>query len=92
MTHYFRRRWEEPRGDEHDDWGHSDWYFEVGDDGWVSRQVESYDRGPILRYDLEHQEDEYGGLSVVPLDIDEFEPFEIPREAFEAVWRKMGVG
>jgi hypothetical protein len=31
-TRYYKRRWDEVRGDEHNDWGPSTWYFEVGDD------------------------------------------------------------
>lgn len=29
-SRFFRRRWDESRGDEFDGWGHSAWYFEVG--------------------------------------------------------------
>ncbi|MEU4604888.1 hypothetical protein AB0F43_18055 [Kribbella sp. NPDC023972] len=87
MTRYFRRRWNETRGDDHDDWGTSEWCFEVDDDGWVSRQIEVYDSGPTLRYDRAHVADEFGGLSEAPLPLDEFAPHEIPRDAFELAWR-----
>jgi hypothetical protein len=30
---FYRRRWDESRGDEFDAWGHSVWYFEVDNDG-----------------------------------------------------------
>jgi hypothetical protein len=59
---FYRRRWEESRGDEFDAWGHSFWYFEVDNDGWPVRQVEVYDTGPVLRYGPGHEEDQYGGL------------------------------
>src|SRR5690242_1847415 len=36
-SRFFRRRWAESRGDEFDGWGHSVWYFEVGEDGWPVR-------------------------------------------------------
>ncbi len=39
-----------------------------------------------------HSEDEYGCLAEAPLEVAEFEPFEISRDAFELVWRKQDVG
>jgi hypothetical protein len=60
---YWKYRWSESRGDEHDDWGCSWWYFEIGPDGYAARQIEIYDAGVRLRYGPDHQEDEYGGLS-----------------------------
>jgi hypothetical protein len=83
---YFKRYWNEPRGDSHDDWGCSWWYFETDEAGVVERQVEVYDSGPTLRYDQSRQEDEYGGLSEKPLDIADFEAFEVNRDDFEQAW------
>ena len=80
---YFRRRWNESRGDGHDSWGASNWYFEIGDDGYAVRQLEQYDSGAVLKYDETHLNDEFGGLADQPLDFDEFAPFEIDRMAFE---------
>jgi len=37
---YYKRRWNESRGDDFARWGASDWYFEVGPDGWPVRQLE----------------------------------------------------
>jgi hypothetical protein len=87
MTRYYRRPWHETRGDDHDDWGTSEWYFEVGDDGWVSRQVEIYENGPTLRYDEGHIADEYGLLAEKPLPLDDFAPYEISADDFELVWQ-----
>ena len=83
---YFKRRWEESRGDEFDSWGPSTWYFEVGDDGYPVRQLQQYDGGAILKYDQTHLDDEFGGLGDQELDLDEFAPFEIERMAFDSVW------
>jgi hypothetical protein len=88
MKRYFRRRWNETRGDAHDDWGTSDWWFEVDDNGRVSRQIEVYDTGPTLRYDRNHVADERGELTQAPLPLEEFAPYEIPRNAFESAWRR----
>ncbi len=81
---YFKRRWDGPRGDEHDSWGGSIWYFEVGDDGYPVRQLEIYDGGAILKYDERHLDDEFGGLGDQSVDFEEFAPFEIEPRAFEA--------
>lgn len=43
---YYRRRWNETRGDAFSSWGGATYYFEVGEDGWPTRQVEVYDAGP----------------------------------------------
>jgi hypothetical protein len=83
---YFKRKWEESRGDEYDSWGPSTWYFEVGDDGYPVRQLELYDGGAILKYDVTLQDDQFGGLGDQPLDLDEFAPYEIERAAFENAW------
>lgn len=49
--------WAENRCDEFTGWGHSVWYFEVGDDGWPVRQAETYDAGRVLRYGPNHSEE-----------------------------------
>jgi hypothetical protein len=43
---FFRRRWEDSRGDEFDAWGAATYLFEVGDNGWPVRQIQVYDAGP----------------------------------------------
>ncbi|MEU0963601.1 hypothetical protein ABZ328_29260 [Micromonospora aurantiaca] len=89
---FYQRRWDESRGDEFDAWGHSVWYFEVDDDGWPVRQVEVYDRGPVLRYGPGHEADQYGGLGQASLDDPEedWSPFVVTRDAFEHVWDSAG--
>ena len=86
---FYRRRWDGPRGDEFDSWGHSLWYFEKDDEGWPVRQVEVYDAGPVLRYGPGHDEDSYGCLGQASLyDSDEdWGTFEITDTEFERVWR-----
>ena len=83
---YFRRRWNENRGDAHEAWGASWWFFETDDLGNVRRQVEQYDLGPTLRYDSHRQSDEFGGLSPEPLALAEFEPFASDQAEFECAW------
>jgi hypothetical protein len=85
---YFKRYWNEPRGDTHNAWGFSWWFFETNSKGEVFRQVEKYDSGRTIYYDIEHREDEFGGLTQTVLDLKEFEQFEINREEFEDVWEK----
>ena len=85
---FYRRRWDESRGDAFDAWGHSVWYFEVDDAGWPVRQVEVYDTGPVLRYGPEHEEDQYGGLGRASLNDPEgdWSQFVVTRDVFERVW------
>lgn len=85
---YYKRNWDELRGDEYDYWGTSVWYFEVADDGYPTRQVEVYEHGQIVKYDEEHNEDSFGGLSQAALDLDEFKELEISKEEFEDAWNE----
>ena len=84
---WFKRRWEEARGDEFSSWGAATYYFEVGEDGWPRRQIEVYDKGPTLRYGTEHVMDEYGLLGQAQLDeLEDWTPWAISSEDFERAW------
>lgn len=87
---YFKRYWDEPRGDENNAWGCSWWYFETCTAGVVTRQVEVYESGPTLRYHAHYLNDEFGGLSDKPLDLDEFASFEITQDEFDTIWDSGG--
>ena len=50
MNKYFKRKWNETRGDEFDSWGTSIWYFEIGPDGYPIKQIELYENGNRLKY------------------------------------------
>ena len=65
---YFRSNWPETRGDEYDHWGTATYWLEVDTEKTVVRQLEIYANGSVLKYDLQKQHDEYGGLSDQPLD------------------------
>jgi hypothetical protein len=84
---YLKGHWNESRGDEFDEWGTSDWYFECESEMWVARQIEIYANGSVLHYDREHLDDRFGGLSEKPTDA-EYETDLVPIEAaeFEDVW------
>lgn len=86
-TRFFKRRWEQSRGDQYDAWGASTWFFEIEDDGYPVRQIEAYDRGPTLRYGPGHDEDEYGFLSYAQFEEDEdWARWEITPAEFEQAW------
>lgn len=85
MRMFYRREWDESRGDAYDDWGTSVWYFDV-EDGWACRQVAVYANGNVLKYDEELVGDEYGQLAEKALDAADFEPFIITEAAFDRVW------
>jgi hypothetical protein len=86
-TRYFKRRWDETRGEDHDTWGRGTWFFEVGSDGNIVRQLEVYDDGPMLRYGPDHKEDEYGGLGQGNLEaLEDWSPRGISSTDFEEAW------
>ena len=88
MNKYFKRKWNETRGDEFDSWGTSIWYFEVGTDCFPIKQIELYENGNRLKYHAEKTFDDYGGLSDQVLDMDELQSFEIEKAEFDKEWNK----
>ncbi|WP_452601865.1 hypothetical protein [Pontimicrobium sp. MEBiC06410] len=84
---YYKRNWNETRGDQYDSWEKSIWYFETDDKGVVLRQVEAYENGKVLKYDNQNIEDEFGGLADQNLDLNEFVKFSIEKEEFENKWK-----
>lgn len=81
---FFRRRWEERRGDEFASWGLADYLFATNAEGVVEAQWEIYDDGHVLVYDVDYPEDDFGFLPDQPLDLEEFGPHRIDRADFEA--------
>jgi hypothetical protein len=79
---FFRRLGEENRGDQFASWGGATYYFASDDSGRVERQIEVYEDGHVLDYDLVRVSDKYGGLTDQPLDLDEFAPFELTEAEF----------
>ena len=83
---YFKRRWDENRGDEYSSWGASVYYFEIAPDGTATRQMEIYDNGIVLQYHANHLEDIFGFLTDSSIDLLEFSQFSISRQEFETAW------
>jgi len=88
MNNYFKREWNELRGDDNDAWGTSTFYIEVTKDGLPIRQIEVYKNGNRLKYDSNKKFDDYGGLGDQPIDLDEFSEFKVSNEVFEQEWIK----
>lgn len=88
MKNYYKREWNENRGDEFDSWGTSVWYFEIGEDRYITRQIEVYKNENRLKYHSEKKNDDYGGLGIEALDVNEFKEFEIGKNEFEIEWNK----
>jgi hypothetical protein len=86
MPTYFKRHCDELRGDEHNAWGISWWYFEVDEKGGVLRQIEQYDSGVRLCYGEQHIEDEFGGLGQTALDLSESGYTAISSQDVKAAW------
>ena len=87
---YYKREWKELRGDCYDNWGTSIWWFEVDGEGYVIRNIQEYANGKNLFYSETHMEDKYGFLPEGTLDLEEFAAFEITKEEFEAVIKRVG--
>jgi len=83
---YFKRHWNEGRGDELDAWGPATYFLEARPNGSVTRQVEVYSDGHVLAYDELLLEDRFGGLADQPLDLDTVAGFEVDQATFEAAW------
>lgn len=86
MNLYFKRPWNETRGDAYDNWGTSIWYFETNEKGEILRQIEVYENGRKLKYSSAFIADEYGCLGDQSLDLLDFQPYQIKKIAFEKVW------
>ena len=84
MFKYYYYHWDESRGDQFDHWGTSDWYFEVGQDEYVSRSVQIYASGNSLFYSEQHIEDVYGVLPEGKFELIGEEK-EISKSEFECV-------
>jgi hypothetical protein len=89
VNHYFKRHWDEPRGDQFDSWGQSLWLFETDGEFWPMRQIVQYDCGVVHKYDGQHSVDQYGGLADQPLDPEAFAPYRIDQREFEDAWREL---
>lgn len=83
---YFKRYWDEDRGNEHAAWGCSWWYFESDESGVVLRHIEVYDNGPTLHYSTLKPTDEFGFLADQPLEFNDFARFETTKDEFELAW------
>ncbi len=84
---FFRREWNESRGDEFDAWGTAVYYFAVSRLDLVpTQQMEVYANGTVLKYTSRHPSDKYGMLSDQALELEDFAPFEISSEAFSRSW------
>lgn len=79
---FYRRLWNESRGDAYDDWGTAVYYFWVSD-GAVEQQVERYDSGVLLAYDRYHREDQFGQMTTEPLDPDEWSQYEVEIDTYQ---------
>lgn len=85
---FFRRAWEQVRGDKFDGWGTAVYFFETDDELWPQRQLEVYADGNVLAYDKTHVDDEFGGLSQAALEASDFKPFEIAQDDFDSAWKE----
>jgi hypothetical protein len=76
-------------------WGASTRYIELGDDGFVLRQVDEYENGYLTRYDRVHWDDQFGTLADFRYGKKWIEhwgaPNVITRGEFDAKWTNAAV-
>jgi hypothetical protein len=73
------------------DWGAATRYFEIGDDLYATRHVDTYENGYALRYDRENWRDKCGWIACAKYDANKWLKWWGPNEQmsardFEAVW------
>jgi|SRR5690554_5311407 len=67
-SRYFKKFWDENSGDElTDSWGNSTYYFETDLHLNVTKQLQLFQNGKMLKYDHQNLEDEFGFLTDQPL-------------------------
>lgn len=79
---FYRRRWNESRGDVYDGWGGATYYIWVHQ-GVLEQQLELCDSGVLLAYDRYYLEDQYGFMTAERLDPDEWAAYEISIEDYQ---------
>ena len=55
---------------------------------FLGRYIQLFENGKALKYDAEYLDDDFGGLSDQPLDIEEFEEFKTTHSDFESIWQQ----
>ena len=81
MNRYYSRHWKE--GEENG----IRYYFETNDEGFPIRQLEIWDNGKKIRYDLNNRVGDEGFLADQALERNEFKDYEISKEDFEKQWQ-----
>lgn len=85
--YHFKKAWDESTGEVlTDSWGRSTFYFETDGNFNVLRQIQIFENGKVLKYELEYPDDKFGGLAESPLEFDGFN--EIEKREFDALWER----
>jgi hypothetical protein len=67
-------------------WGTCTYYFETDEKGGVSKQMEIFYNSKVLKYSELNRIDDFGGLSLLALDLSDEGFIEISNEDFLALW------
>jgi hypothetical protein len=86
---YFKYFCDVDLGEELAGWGTSWWYVEADGHGNVSRVLQSYAAGQVLRYDEQVSDDADGGLPEGCVDLEEIQELEISRDEFFEAWNEL---
>jgi hypothetical protein len=82
---YFEFHWNENDVGPSGTWGSSEWFVETDDEKNIVRQITVFSNGNVLKYDLDHREDEFGSLGDQPVQLQNGVS-EMPEDDFEFKW------
>jgi hypothetical protein len=89
---YVKRYFNENSGQELTDaWGTCTYYFETDEKGEVSKQMEIFYNSKVLKYSELNKVDEFGGLSLVALDLADEGYIKITKEEFSGLWDRANI-
>jgi hypothetical protein len=82
---YFEFHWNENNVGPSGTWGSSEWFVETDDEKNIVRQITVFDNGYVLKYDSDHNADEFGSLGDQRVQI-EHGVVEMSADEFESKW------
>ena len=89
MKRFFKKEWTETTGETlTDSWGKCIFYFET-DEELIVRQIQVFEYGQVLKYDLDFGDDEFGMLADQKLELEDFEENEISENEFTSAWESL---
>ncbi|WP_452598188.1 hypothetical protein [Pontimicrobium sp. MEBiC01747] len=83
---YFKRQRKNLREGECSSWGDYTCYYETSKRGLPLREIQVYENGNRLQYDLENESDDYGHLRHKLVNFSEYLKYQIKANEFQKEW------